>query len=445
MRSAASSSHPYVEDRLASGVRPLPREEIDRASDETGLLTLACQLALGDGAHLAAWIGEARNDDARSVRLRMQVGEPLPELARGLVVWSAEERGNDPTGAAIRTRVPCVMKNLRGDRRAPLGGLIRRLNIATALAVPIVIGGELYGALTIYSRREGAFPGEEISALVELTRCVASSVARLRSQAAAARRAAALFESERRFQMIFESSSALMALISPDGIIRDINETAHKVLRCDVSEVVGRPLWELPPNPEQVPLVRAMIEQVVRDRVRVVRELTGMVRFEPSRTFEVGIAPIVDATGELSALLVEATDVTGRRQRPVSATDENLRELADNLEEVLWIIDVHTARVAYVSPAFEDVWGRSPPSYDEPIGAWLTGVHPDDAAGFERAVGQFQKGSPASFHFRLIRPDGSVRRLRSRGFPVFDNEGKVTRIVGTSRDVTRDSTEYNAP
>lgn len=445
MRSAASPSKPPTDDRQASGVRPLPREEIARASDEAGLLTLACQLALGDGAHASAWVGEAQNDDARSVHVATQAGEPLPELARRLVVWSAEERGNDPTGAAIRTRVPCVMRNLRGDTRAPLGALIRRLGIATALAVPIVIDGELYGALTIYSRREAAFPGEEISALVELTRCVASSVARLRAQAAAARRAATLFESERRFQMIFQSSGALMALISPDGIIRDINETAHKVLRCEVAQVVGRPLWELPPHPEHGPLVRAMIEQAVRERVRVVRELKGMVRFEPSHTFEVGIGPIVDASGELSALLVEAIDVTGRNPRPVSATDENLRELADNLEEVLWIIDVHTGRMAYVSPAFEDVWGRPPPSYEAPLEAWMEGVHPDDMASFERAVGRFKKGSPASLLFRLIRPDGSLRRVRSRGFPVFDDKGKVSRIVGTSRDVTRDSTEVVTP
>jgi PAS domain S-box-containing protein len=429
------------EDRQASGVRPLPREEFDRARDEHGLLTLACQLALGDGAHIAAWVGAAQYDDARSVRLVAHAGEAMPGLSRGLVVWAAEERGNDPTGAAIRTRVPCVVKNLNGDPRPPLGALIRRLGIATALSVPIVIDGDLFGALTIYSRREAAFPGEEISALVELSRCVASSVSRLRAQAAAARRAAALFESERRFQMIFQSSSALMALISPDGIIRDINEKAHEILRREVGQVVGQPLWELPPNVEHQGQLRAMVEQAVRERVRVVREMAGLVR-SAAQVFEVGIAPIVDPSGELSALLVEASDVTGRRPRPISATDENLRELADNLEEVLWIVDVRTLRVAYVSPAFEDVWGRPPPSYEAPMEVWMEGLHEGDMPGVMRAVERFRKGSQASFQLRVNRPDGSQRRVRARGFPVFDAEGNVTRIVGSARDVTRDSTEF---
>ena len=38
--------------------------------------------------------------------------------------------------------------------------------------------------------------------------------------------------------------------------------------------------------------------------------------------------------------------------------------------------------------------------------------------------------------FRIVRPDGSVRWIRDRGFPVRDNEGKVIRIAGVAEDVT---------
>lgn len=64
-------------------------------------------------------------------------------------------------------------------------------------------------------------------------------------------------------------------------------------------------------------------------------------------------------------------------------------------------------------------------------------VHPDDrelvASEMEQAVAT---GTPVDFEYRIIRPDGRVRRLHSRAELIADPAGNALRLAGTAQDVT---------
>jgi PAS domain S-box-containing protein len=115
-------------------------------------------------------------------------------------------------------------------------------------------------------------------------------------------------------------------------------------------------------------------------------------------------------------------------------SDERFRQMADSIDQIVWMLDVSTNRVLYVSPGFQRVWGRSPESLAERAGL-LDTVHPEDRA----RVGEYLKKSSTEAGretYRIMLPDGAVRWILDRAFPVSDQDGKLYRITGTWEDIT---------
>ncbi|MGO8732848.1 MAG: PAS domain S-box protein [Terriglobia bacterium] len=117
-------------------------------------------------------------------------------------------------------------------------------------------------------------------------------------------------------------------------------------------------------------------------------------------------------------------------------SEEQFRQLAENLREVFFIGEPEPARLTYLSPAYEEIWGRPRQEAYERPDAWIDAIHPDDR---EQAVNLFIgsfRGEPCSGEYRVVRPDGSVRHIKARAFPVRDAGGKFCRLVGIAEDVT---------
>ena len=125
-----------------------------------------------------------------------------------------------------------------------------------------------------------------------------------------------------------------------------------------------------------------------------------------------------------------------RSDEKLRSSEEQFRQLAENIREVFFIREPDRPGLTYLSPAYEEVWGRPPQEACERTDAWLDTIHPDDR---EEAVGLFARidnGKGGKAQFRIVRPDGSIRFISSRGFPIFDDEGRLRRVVGIAEDVT---------
>ncbi|HZR45123.1 MAG TPA: PAS domain S-box protein, partial [Candidatus Manganitrophaceae bacterium] len=125
----------------------------------------------------------------------------------------------------------------------------------------------------------------------------------------------------------------------------------------------------------------------------------------------------------------------GRRaQEQLLQSEERFRQLTENISEVFFIIDVTSKAIIYISPAYENVWGRSCQSlYDDPL-SWLKGVYPED---HPRVLSLLQK-NPSYFQaeYRVVRPDGAVRWIWARTFPIKDRNGTIYRRAGIAEDIT---------
>ena len=125
-----------------------------------------------------------------------------------------------------------------------------------------------------------------------------------------------------------------------------------------------------------------------------------------------------------------------RAEFALRESDERFRQLAENIKEVFWITDVAKSKFMYISPAYETIWGRTVESLYAAPNSWLEGVHPDDRARIQLA--SETKQAPGTFNetYRIVRPDGSLRWIHDRAFPVHGDHGEIRRIVGTAEDIT---------
>lgn len=141
------------------------------------------------------------------------------------------------------------------------------------------------------------------------------------------------------------------------------------------------------------------------------------------------IGALTDAFNHMLAMIQER-DAKSRFE------EQRFRQLAESIREVFWLTNPTKNEMIYVSPVYEQVWGRTCASLYAAPTEWLEAIHPDDrgrvaqAAMTQQAVGTYDET------YRIVRPDGSVRWIRDRAFPIRGDQGEVYRIAGLAEDVT---------
>jgi len=123
-------------------------------------------------------------------------------------------------------------------------------------------------------------------------------------------------------------------------------------------------------------------------------------------------------------------------EQALRESEERFRQLAENIREVFWMTDPTKQRMLYISPAYESIWGRSCESlYREPR-TWIEAIHPEDRPRVLAAIEARQERGDYDETYRIVRPDGTVRWIHDRAYPLNNAEGVVYRIVGTAEDIT---------
>jgi len=228
----------------------------------------------------------------------------------------------------------------------------------------------------------------------------------------------------------------------PRGFVVFLNPVAARLTGWDLQAAVGHPLSEVlrtvqetSRRTDDLPIAR-----VVADGATIVSddEAVLIARDGTPRSVEHTAAPIRDSHGKVKGVVIIFRDITERRRAEQAQTEseERFRQLADKINDVFWIRELNGSRTAYVSPAYESIWGRSCQSLCERPMSYLEAVHPDDRERALRAYRQLENGEAVAGEYRIIRPEGTVRWIWDRGFPIRDESGRVVRLAGIAEDIT---------
>jgi PAS domain S-box-containing protein len=128
-----------------------------------------------------------------------------------------------------------------------------------------------------------------------------------------------------------------------------------------------------------------------------------------------------------------------QRTAALSESEQRFREIAENIREVFWMstgdFDTPLFTLLYISPAYESVWGRTCESLYRDPHSFIDAIHPEDRA---RVASANERDREHGFEveYRVVRPDGSMRWIRDRGFPIKDAAGRFYRVTGIAEDIT---------
>src|SRR5580765_1864203 len=131
-------------------------------------------------------------------------------------------------------------------------------------------------------------------------------------------------------------------------------------------------------------------------------------------------------------------DITERleAQDASRASQERLRQVTDNIHEIVWMMDASSKKVIEINRAYETITGRSLESIEHDPFSYVDLIHPSDRelvlAKLEDAVhsGHFDE------EFRIVRPDGGIRWVWVKASPLPRCGSVVRQLVGTAQDIT---------
>jgi len=226
-----------------------------------------------------------------------------------------------------------------------------------------------------------------------------------------------------------------LAVCDADGWIRVVNQALCTTLGYTQQELLGERIECLAgADAGGVERLRQLLSPgTARDEETVLRTQAG----EPVAV-SISLSPLRDSGSNRLGTVLIARDVREQKRADVAlrASEERLRLITETIGEVFWVGDAELAHTFYVSPAYGRVWGRTPESLYENPGSFIDAIHPEDRERVLADLAVLKSGQPFDHEYRIIRPDGSVSWIWSRGFPVHEPAGHISRYVGIAQDIT---------
>ncbi|WP_222913374.1 PAS domain S-box protein [Natrinema sp. SYSU A 869] len=220
--------------------------------------------------------------------------------------------------------------------------------------------------------------------------------------------------------------------------IQSVNPAIEAIFGYEPDELLGEPLTILMPD-ERAEQHRQAIARYLETGERSLDweyvELPGRRRNGTEVPLAISFND-VDHEGERFFTGI-VRDITERKriEAELREREERFRQIAENIEEGFWMTPPDKQEVLYMNLAYEEIWGRSRESlYDEPL-SFLDAIHPEDRDRVRDALDTQPEGEYDE-QYRVVQPNGTVRWVRDRAFPIEDKDGEVARIVGITEDIT---------
>jgi PAS domain S-box-containing protein len=158
----------------------------------------------------------------------------------------------------------------------------------------------------------------------------------------------------------------------------------------------------------------------------------------PQRVIHALGKPVASVKTRGLQMLVTLQDITGRRQaeEALRESEERFQQISHNIDQVFYLAGIVSGRIAYVSPAFEKMFGRSWRMSSQAPGLWLEAVIPECREQIVAGQKRLLAGEPVQDEYQIVGPDGSPRWIKHHANPIRDAQGKVSKYAGVLEDIT---------
>jgi PAS domain S-box-containing protein len=403
-----------------------------QASEEQTLLGDICRIVCEEAGYRMAWVGYRENDDARTVRPVAWAGVEEGYLAEAGITWADTERGQGPTGRAIREGISAFIQDFATDPQAALWGKsARKRGYRSSIALPLKDEDKTpFGALCIYSIEPNAFTPEEIRLLEELAGNLAFGITTLRMRAEQKKAERQILASEQLFRALVENSPDFIARYDRKFRRIYVNPVIQQLFDREKEKVIG----ETPADYSPMHLPQVYIDHL-RKAIETATESTAEI---PFRTISgemhwghLRFIPEFGPDGQVLTVLAIGRDI-----HEIKENEQRFRMLAENFPDFVVRFD-RDGRHTYVNPAVEKAFGLPAAAI---LGKTLhelpqRRIPQHNAASLALLRRAFDEGVTNEAEVLLDTKIGE-RILEIRHVPEKDATGNVVSVLGIARDIT---------
>jgi len=252
-------------------------------------------------------------------------------------------------------------------------------------------------------------------------------------------KADALRRSEEKYRTLVENSLQGVTILQEDRVVF-CNNTYAAMTGYSVDEILHLSPEQLASlvHPADQPAIVSRFQALLEGKPIDPRfEFRGFKR-DGSTIWVEAYASSIEYNGK-NAIQSVYRDITERKnaENALRESEERFRLIAETIDEIFWIVDQNETGAIYLSPAYDRIWGyprERVVNNSDPF--MMDMVHPDDREFVQANRRRLIDGKPVSYEYRIVRPDGSIRNIWDRAYPILDKKGRIARLVGVGQDVT---------
>lgn len=413
-----------------------------RTKDEGSLFSEVCRIGVEYGHVHLAFVMQP-DQDTQQMQVKACAG-PGQGYLDGIVISADAEspRGRGIVGRCYRNGTVEVCQDISADdSMVPWRESWLAQGVKSGVILPLRQNGQTVATLGLYAA-EANYWDEELMALLHLVvDDIAFALDTLYNERQKQRMEAELQEQQLRFRLAFNQQFQVMAVLSTDGRVLEINDEGCRICKVSAEALRGQLIWETPAWcglqdgeagfwPEQ--LAQAAASTFTIQRMAPMRRGDGTLGYAETAT-----TAIRDWSGKLQGFVCQATDITDRyeKERALRESEEKYRSIVNEINEGIWVVDSRFV-TRFANPAMLRILGYSS---DELEGVWtgqLVWPDPEDQARYAEEVSRRQLGESGNYELRWRHKDGSVCWSRISATARFDVSGRFDGSFVVFHDIT---------
>jgi PAS domain S-box-containing protein len=278
------------------------------------------------------------------------------------------------------------------------------------------------------------FPRELNDKQIKAMRALARQVA---SQAELSRSLQEVSVERNAYRSIIENMKEIVFATDHEGLCSFLSPAWTEVLGFSIQDSLGRIFLDYVHPEDREDNIKKFASLINREIAYCNYQVRYLMKDGSYKWVEVFARLTIAEDGSVKGITGTITDIHEKRLIQDRLTDEKnkLDLITNNIGDVVWMTDSTKTTIAYVSPSYEKVWERKCISLYESPSSFVDAIHPEDR---ERILAALPKQVKGRYNetYRIISPDGRIKWIHDKAFPIKNENGEVYRVVGIASDMT---------
>jgi len=253
---------------------------------------------------------------------------------------------------------------------------------------------------------------------------------------------ASLKEAEQKYRTVAEFTYNWEYWENPDKSLEYVSPSCERITGYTADEFLSDPslLSKMVVDEDKAVWHNHSEEEIIENKHNELREIQFRIKGKNGRTIWIDHAcsPVVNNEGIFLGYRASNRDITELKlaQLAIRESEEKFRQITENMGEVFWLKNFDNTTYLYVNPAYEQVWGRPCTSLYENNHSFIDAVFVEDKQMVLKEHKEYYKTGSFNLEYRIERPDGEIRWIHERSFPVKDEYGNTIRHTGIASNIT---------